>query len=277
MHYYTFYAKDYASKASFLEPMEDLAYRRMLDLYYLTEKPLPSEVEEISVLIRMRSHCDCIATVLRYFFELTASGYINKKAETILAEYHGKSTKAKASADARWAKVKAEKNKKTIKVNDLESSCDSNANALETQCDGNANYKPITNNHKPLNNIKDIDSDKPKRFDFKKQLLNSGGDVDLVDAFMQVRKTKKATNSEKALQLFMKSVESSNMNLNQVLEICVQRDWKGFDISWLKNQNGFNQTQPQQQNGFIDFSNIGQKTEDLSQGDCFEHNDDNPF
>lgn len=35
--------------------------------------------------------------------------------------------------------------------------------------------------------------------------------------------------------------------------------------------------QPQQQNGFIDFSNIGQKPEDLSQGDCFEHNDDNPF
>ena len=121
------------------------------------------------------------------------------------------------------------------------------------------------------------DSDKPKRFDFKKQLLNFGGDVDLVDAFMQVRKTKKSTNSEKALQLFMKSVESSNMNLNQVLEICVQRDWKGFDISWLKSQNGFNQSQPQQQNGFIDFSNIGQKPKDLSQGDCFEHNDDDSF
>lgn len=163
MHYYTFYAKDYASKASFLEPMEDLAYRRMLDLYYLTEKPLPESVDEISLLIRMRSHSDCIATVLRYFFELTASGYINKKVETILDDYHQKSVKAKASADARWAKVKAEKNKKPSKIKVVIDECDGDANALRTECEMDANYKPLTINQEPLTNIKDIPSDKPKR------------------------------------------------------------------------------------------------------------------
>lgn len=84
-------------------------------------------------------------------------------------------------------------------------------------------------------------SDKPKRFDFKKALIESGGNDDLVIAFMAIRKTKKATNSEKAFELFMGNVNKSNMNLNQVLEICIKRDWKGFDPTWLNNQNGFYQ------------------------------------
>lgn len=80
-------------------------------------------------------------------------------------------------------------------------------------------------------------SDKPKRFDFKKALIEKGGSEDSVSAFMAVRKTKKATNTEKAFDLFMNNVNKSNMNLNQVLEICIQRDWKGFDPSWLNNQS----------------------------------------
>jgi hypothetical protein len=35
----------------------------------------------------------------------------------------------------------------------------------------------------------------------------------------------------------MNNVNKSNMNLNQVLEICVQRDWKGFDPTWIQNNN----------------------------------------
>lgn len=80
-------------------------------------------------------------------------------------------------------------------------------------------------------------SDKPKRFDFKKALLGVGGNEDLITAFMAIRKTKKATNSEPAFKLFMSNVQKSGMGLNQILEICIQRDWKGFDPSWLKNQN----------------------------------------
>lgn len=132
------------SKTGFLEPLEDLAYRRMLDLCYLTEKPLPESIDEIAMLIRMRSHCDSIAVVLRYFFELTADGYINDMAVRVIAEYQGKSSKAKASAGARWEKERAKK------LNESKGLCDGDANALRTECEGNANHKPITNNHEPI-------------------------------------------------------------------------------------------------------------------------------
>lgn len=84
-------------------------------------------------------------------------------------------------------------------------------------------------------------SDKPKRFCFKTSLLNLNCDAKLVDAFMAVRKTKKATNTEKAFELFIKKCNQSDLTLNQILEICIERDWKGFDVTWLKNQNTFNQ------------------------------------
>jgi Uncharacterized protein conserved in bacteria len=233
MHYYTFKPKDYMSKTAFLEPLEDLAYRRMLDHCYLTEKPLPENIEEIAMLIRMRSHTDSIKIVLHYFFELTAEGYINDYVVRELSAYHSKSLKAKASADARWSK-------KRNKVNDLcgdNSDCEINANALQEESECNTNQQPLTNNDKPITSINNIgDSDKPKRFDFKKSLIEKGATEDLAIAFMAVRKNKKATNTEKAFDLFMNNVNKSNMNLNQVLEICVQRDWKGFDPTWIQNK-----------------------------------------
>lgn len=142
MHYYTFHPKDYMSKTNFLEPMEDLAYRRMLDYQYLHESPLPADIDEIAMLINMRTHSDSIAVVLRYFFELTDDGYINDRAEQEIAKYQEKSEKARKSANARWKK-------KTPKANKDKGSSDIDANALQTDSEGNANQEPLTTNQEP--------------------------------------------------------------------------------------------------------------------------------
>ncbi len=148
MHYYTFHPKDYMSKTNFLQPLEDLAYRRMLDYQYLNESPLPTDLDEIAMLINMRSHSDSIAVVLRYFFELTEDGYINDRAEQEIAKYQEKSEKARKSANARWKK-------KAPKPSKDEGSSDDDANALQTDCEGNANHKPLTINQEPLTNTND--------------------------------------------------------------------------------------------------------------------------
>lgn len=152
MHYYTFHPKDYMSKTGFLEPMEDLAYRRMLDYCYLNEKPLPVDVNEIALLVSMRSHRDSIAVVLRYFFELTDEGYINDRVEKEIEAYQEKSEKARVSARARWDKRKP---KKAPKTNDSNGSCERIANASETHDGRNANHKPLTTNQEPLTNTND--------------------------------------------------------------------------------------------------------------------------
>ena len=44
--------------------MEDLAYRRCLDNYYLHERPLPEDPEQVAKLIRMREHLPDVKQVL---------------------------------------------------------------------------------------------------------------------------------------------------------------------------------------------------------------------
>ena len=147
MHYYQFNPKNYMSKTSFLEPMEDLAYRRMLDHCYLTELPLPCDIDEIAMLIRMRSHCDSIKTVLRYFFELTDGGYINETVSKVIADYHSKSVKAKASADARWER---EREKRANESNSNANASEDDANAMRNDCESNANKEQETKNKEQI-------------------------------------------------------------------------------------------------------------------------------
>ena len=140
MHYYQFNIGDYKSHTAHLDPIEDIAYRRMLDWYYLHEKPLPKKTEEIARLINMRTHCDSIATVLNEFFifDKSAKAWRNKRADESIESYNQKSEKARNSAKARWDRVSDD------------------ANAMRTHSERNANHKPLTNNHKPLTIPPDI-------------------------------------------------------------------------------------------------------------------------
>lgn len=134
MHYYQFNISDYKSHTEHLEPMEDLAYRRMLDWCYLHEKPLPKSKDEISRIIRMRTHTDCIAVVLREFFTKTDCGdFIHKRVFLEIEKANAKSSKARESAKARWDKVS------------------SDANALQTESESNATQDtlPITQDTLP--------------------------------------------------------------------------------------------------------------------------------
>ena len=121
MHYYQFNIGDYKSHTEHLSEMEDLTYRRLLDWYYLHETPIPLDEIEVARQIRMRSHTDCIAVVLREYFEQTPDGWIHHRANKELSKAGEKSQKASESAKARWSKQK-------------------DANALPTQSESNATH-----------------------------------------------------------------------------------------------------------------------------------------
>lgn len=131
MHYYQFNIGDYVSSTQHLDENEDLAYRRMLDVYYSKELPLPNDEKEIARLIRMRTHSESIAIVLREFFILEDDGYHCSRADREISSFQTKSDKARKSAEARWNKNK-DLDKKTP-----------DANALRTQSEGNAKHKTL--------------------------------------------------------------------------------------------------------------------------------------
>jgi uncharacterized protein YdaU (DUF1376 family) len=108
MHYYQFNIGDYAGHTAHLDPLEDIAYRRMLDYCYLNECGLPETTESIARVIRMRTHCECIATVLQEFFFRHDDGtWHHTRVDSEILAYKGKSAKASQSARKRWDNVDA--------------------------------------------------------------------------------------------------------------------------------------------------------------------------
>ena len=209
MHYFKWRISDYASHTQHLDEMEDLAYRRMLDWYYLHESPLPESVEQIARLIRMRTHSESIANVLHEFFELSEYGYIQKAADKEINAYKAKSEKAKASAAARWS---TKPNK-------------SDANALRTECEGNANHKPLTNNQEPIT-----------KFSFKNELIGLGVEESIVDDWLTVRKKKRASNTETAFKGLINQIEKTSLSTNEAIKLCVENSWSGFKADYVKDE-----------------------------------------
>jgi uncharacterized protein YdaU (DUF1376 family) len=95
VNYYSFHIGDYTTNTAHLTHLEDLAYRRMLDLYYRTENPLGSNVHEIARMVRMSdAHIaggfDAVKTVLDEFFTESEGEFVtftNKRCESEIADY----------------------------------------------------------------------------------------------------------------------------------------------------------------------------------------------
>lgn len=135
MHYYQFNIKDYSFATIRMSLMEDLAFRRMLDLYYESEKPLPFELKRIAKLVGMVDHQEEIKDVLNEFWQETEEGWVNTRASEEIVKYQLKADAARANGKKGGRPTKP---KKTQSVN----------LANPEKSESKANHKPITNNHK---------------------------------------------------------------------------------------------------------------------------------
>ena len=73
MDWYKFSIVDYQKQTEEIPDAEDLAYRRLMDLYFLTERPITADIDTLVEVIRLDA--DVIEPVLEAFFELTEDGY----------------------------------------------------------------------------------------------------------------------------------------------------------------------------------------------------------
>ena len=91
-------------------------------------------------------------------------------------------------------------------------------------------------NNQPLNAQKETSppvAPAPPPFNFRKAMLSEGFAPELVDEWLKIRKAKKAVNTERAFKAFVNQVQQTNQDMNSVLEIVVQKQWKGFEAEWL--------------------------------------------
>ena len=91
-------------------------------------------------------------------------------------------------------------------------------------------------NNQPLNTEKETSppvAPAPPPFNFRKAMLSEGFAPELVDEWLKIRKARKAVNTERAFKTFIEQVRKTNQDINTVLSIIVQKQWKGFEADWL--------------------------------------------
>jgi len=209
MHYYQFNIGDYASHTRYLTPMQDLIYRRLLDLYYLHEKPIPED--NPSQYIGLNDCSTDVQRVLNDYFILTEKGWINKRADEQIVEYRNKKKSASAAGKKSAEVRKASKNA-----------------GLERTLNERTTSVQLTNNHKPLN-IKQ----EPNKLHTPNGVLQS-----VWEDFVQQRKAKKAAITETALKGIEREARKANISLNDALQEICARGWTGFKAEWvLKDQS----------------------------------------
>lgn len=83
-------------------------------------------------------------------------------------------------------------------------------------------------------------------YSFESSLCDYGFDSELVKQWLMIRKQKKAVNSEIAFNGFIREVEKSHLPKNEILKLCIEKSWKGFEANWVE--------QPKQEIRQIDFN-----------------------
>ena len=130
MNFYPFHIGDYAAHTRHLSFMEDLAYRRLIDQYYLDECPLKGEPSLIARRIGMSDFSSDVQYILEVFFEKEGDLWVSKRCDDEIAKY-----RAKADSARNANRIKSEK----LSVLKSEQLSEPNHNVTK-------NHEPITNN-----------------------------------------------------------------------------------------------------------------------------------
>lgn len=202
MNFYPFHIGDYAAHTRNLSLMEDLAYRRLIDQYYLDESPLKGEPSLIARRIGMSDFSSDIQYILETFFEKEGDLWVSKRCDDEIAKY-----RLKADSARNANRIKSEK------LSALKSELKSEPNQLLTK-----NQEPITKNH-----IKTIQAPE-------------GVSVEVWNDFVAQRKKSRAVVSETVIKSIAKEAQKAGWSLEQALAECAARGWRGFKAEWVKDK-----------------------------------------
>ena len=181
--------------------MEDLAYRRLLDEYYLHESPLLSGIASVARQIGMREYEKEVGFVLECFFSLTDKGWIHTRADKEIEHFHSKIEQA-----SRAGKASAERR----------------LNGRST--DRSTDVQP-TNNQQPITNKQNTKAPTVATPD--------GVSQSTWDSFVRQRKSKKAQITALVMDGIKREADRAGWSLEDALKEVVIRNWQSFKADWV--------------------------------------------
>ena len=214
--------------------MEDLAFRRLLDHYYLHQSPIKQR--EIARQIGMRDFEQDVLTVLEEFFVSTDDGYINPRADKeIKAFVEHQATSAYGAFIRDNPTLKSNADKQSFVQHYMAGTIASYIESIKASCvldvpitptsstrDATNSQEPLTINHKPKRESATVVACPP---DVKEQVWKD---------WLTLRKMKKAPVTETVVESAQMEAVKANMLFNDFLVIWCRRGSQGLEADWLK-------------------------------------------
>jgi len=233
VNYYPFHLGDYAAHTGHLEPMEDLAYRRLLDVYYMREGALPADIQQTAKLVRMRSCAADVESVLNEFFVQTDDGWRHKRCDEEIAKMKDKQEKARLSgiASANARRVSAERIQQAKPTDVEEKSTDVERALGKNSTD--VQLPTPTPTPTPIPNINNTGASARRG----KPAVVEVSDVDQATwkDFQTLRKEKHAPVTQTAIDGIRREAEKAGLTLDEAIRVCCTRGWTAFRAKWVQD------------------------------------------
>ena len=162
-----------------------------------------------------------------------------------------KNNELEESNEKQKKQLLSEKSKKSnCLLNDNDNVNDNDISFLEKkkQKSASVDFDEEEKNNQPLSDQKETSprvAAAPPPFNFRQAMLSAGFAADLTEDWLRIRKTKKAVNSERAFKIFLEQVQRTGRDKNEILALVVQKQWKGFEASWVQSaQQSHNPQEP---------------------------------
>jgi uncharacterized protein YdaU (DUF1376 family) len=155
MNYYQFHIGDFRSGTVNMSRLARWIYRDMIDSYYDTEQPLPSDMDVLCDMLGVENDEErkIVERHLRFKFELTDTGYRHAVCDSVIAEYRSKADVARANGKKggrpRANQIVTQENPAGFENNQAET-------GLKT------NQEPITTNQEEIKSSCDQQAESPK-------------------------------------------------------------------------------------------------------------------
>jgi len=210
MHYFQFNIGDYRAATAHLSNEEDLAYRRLLDMYYDIESKIPLDTQWVARRIRIEPAVVC--DVLNDMFIKQEDGWFHARCDDVIKQYHAMAEKNRANGRLGGRKK--------------------NPVGIDSQpiVKATINDKPITINNKPIRERATNVACPPV---VSEQVWQD---------WLQLRKSKKASVTETVIKGARSEAEKLGWALERFLVEWCTRGSQGLKAEWVEKPNGLTKT-----------------------------------
>lgn len=268
MNYYDHHIGDYDSATAHLSWAEDAAYRRLICLYYRTERPIPLDIKAACRLVRAQDKDQraAVETVLQEFFIARDDGWHQQRCDDEIGEYKAAAPEREArktNEALRLARHREERAALFGRLNEAGQHAAWNASIAQLREmvkrldseNGNAPATPETpkpatpatapetptatgtatpataTQYPPPNTHLPIPNKKQKSVCSAAALLPELPEALLAD-WLKVRKEKKQANTATAFDGVRREAGKAGLTLEDCIRICCENGWASFKASW---------------------------------------------